>query len=172
MKKTMTAAAAALTLCATGAAHAATYNTDVNTFDGSSGNFGDSGITGSFNDQYTFDNMMPGSYDLTLSTASSGISFNEITFDNQRLSFVAQIQGTKFYGLSDVTVNAGTQVLDVVGGFNGGAGASGSYDGTVAFTVSAAPEPSVWALMIAGVAMIGGMLRLGRRRGSMASAVA
>ena len=32
-------------------------------------------------------------------------------------------------------------------------------------TVSAAPEPSVWMLMIAGVAMIGSALRLGRKRG-------
>ncbi len=32
--------------------------------------------------------------------------------------------------------------------------------------ISAAPEPSIWMLMIAGVAMIGGALRLGRRRGA------
>ena len=31
-------------------------------------------------------------------------------------------------------------------------------------TVSAAPEPSIWAMMIAGVAMVGAMLRFGRRR--------
>ena len=30
---------------------------------------------------------------------------------------------------------------------------------------SAVPEPSLWALMIAGVGMIGGMFRIGRRRG-------
>lgn len=34
----------------------------------------------------------------------------------------------------------------------------------VEISVSAAPEPSVWMLMIAGVAMIGGALRLGRKR--------
>ena len=36
--------------------------------------------------------------------------------------------------------------------------------GFVDVTVSAVPETSTWALMIAGVAMIGGMLRLGRAR--------
>ena len=36
--------------------------------------------------------------------------------------------------------------------------------GVVTVTVSAAPEPSTWALMIAGVATVGGMLRFGRRR--------
>ncbi len=58
--------------------------------------------------------------------------------------------------------------------------ATGSYyilakttaTGTGSFTVnatpesvSAAPEPSTWAFMIAGLAMVGGMLRLGRRNG-------
>jgi len=35
---------------------------------------------------------------------------------------------------------------------------------------SAAPEPSTWALMIAGVAMVGGILRLRRRYGAMIAA--
>jgi hypothetical protein len=35
---------------------------------------------------------------------------------------------------------------------------------------SAAPEPGAWALMIGGLAMIGAMLRLGRRRTVMAVA--
>ena len=30
---------------------------------------------------------------------------------------------------------------------------------------SAVPEPSLWALMIAGVGMVGGMFRIGRRQG-------
>ena len=36
--------------------------------------------------------------------------------------------------------------------------------------VSAAPEPSAWALMIAGVAIVGSALRMGRRRVAMAAA--
>ena len=37
-------------------------------------------------------------------------------------------------------------------------------------SISAAPEPSTWALMIAGVGMVGGALRFGRRSGSPATA--
>ncbi len=48
--------------------------------------------------------------------------------------------------------------------------ATGLGNSTFASAVSAAPEPSTWALMIAGVAMIGGMLRFGRRRASIATA--
>jgi hypothetical protein len=34
-----------------------------------------------------------------------------------------------------------------------------------AFVTSAVPEPSTWIMLLAGVAMIGAALRLGRRRG-------
>jgi hypothetical protein len=37
-------------------------------------------------------------------------------------------------------------------------------------TVSAAPEPGVWLLMIAGVAMIGSALRFNRKQGALAVA--
>jgi lysozyme family protein len=33
-----------------------------------------------------------------------------------------------------------------------------------AYTISAAPEPSMWALMIAGVAMAGSLLRFSRKQ--------
>ena len=58
--------------------------------------------------------------------------------------------------------------------FTPGAGtASGAhaehYDFNLA-AVSAAPEPNVWALSIAGVAMMGGALRARRRRGAILAA--
>ena len=46
-------------------------------------------------------------------------------------------------------------------------------DNTGSFTISvgeAAPEPSTWALMIAGLGVVGVALRSGRRRGSIAPA--
>ncbi len=48
---------------------------------------------------------------------------------------------------------------------------AGSRFGSVTIpAVSAAPEPSTWALMIAGVGMVGAALRFGRRVGSPATA--
>jgi hypothetical protein len=39
-----------------------------------------------------------------------------------------------------------------------------TYQATVS-SASPAPEPSIWMFMIAGVAMVGGFLRIGRKRG-------
>ena len=41
--------------------------------------------------------------------------------------------------------------------------------GQIRFEVSGAPEPSTWALMIAGIAMIGGTLRYRRSRRALAT---
>jgi hypothetical protein len=60
-------------------------------------------------------------------------------------------------------------------GFNGPSGAYGDNFNTanapgITLTVSTAPEPAAWALMIAGVGLVGGALRLGRRQGWSLSA--
>ena len=63
-------------------------------------------------------------------------------------------------------LGAGTYSVWVVDG-------DGSKDGvpfSLDFQISAAPEPSTWALMIAGVGMAGAALRFGRRSGSVATA--
>ena len=57
-----------------------------------------------------------------------------------------------------ITFNAGTYSI-----------ADGAKDGEGTLTISAAPEPTTWALMIAGVGMIGAALRFGRRSGSPAT---
>lgn len=50
-------------------------------------------------------------------------------------------------------------------------GAKGDYSiSATAAPVSAAPEPGVWALMIAGIGAIGAALRLGRRRNALSLA--
>jgi hypothetical protein len=63
------------------------------------------------------------------------------------------------YTISDAVPNATSTgyIGDVVGT-------------TATYSVSAAPEPGVWALMIAGVAMIGSALRFSRKQGALAVA--
>ena len=164
--KTAILASAALAALAIGAS--AANAAPVATFDGTSGTFSDSGLTGSFTDTFQFGNTPGGTYDISLSTVSSGIAFSTLTFDGETLNFITQSGGTRYYGLNDVSVTAGTQTLDVDGKYTPSTKhPTGVYDGTVQFspTVSAAPEPSTWMLMIAGVALTGGALRYSRRNG-------
>ena len=53
---------------------------------------------------------------------------------------------------------------------NNGSPAGSRFGSVTISAVSAAPEPSVWVLMIAGIGMIGAALRHGRRRGTFATA--
>ena len=162
MRKTLLAVAALMAASSV----AATANASGTDFNGASGNFGASDITSAFSDTYDF-NTGSGLFDISLSTASSAIDFTTLTFDGTPLEFAGSMFGNQYYGLGPVAVSAGEQALTIDGSFTPTAAySSGSYDGTVEFTaVSAAPEPSTWALMIAGVAMIGAMLRYGRRGG-------
>ena len=87
--------------------------------------------------------------DLKLYSAANVLE-GEVHYDPQTtLSQTVDVSlpAGSYYILADTTVPAGS---------------AGSYTLT-ATTVSAAPEPSIWMLMIAGVAMIGGALRLRRR---------
>lgn len=167
MKKTLLALAAVIaasSLAATASA-AVTPNVTYSSFDGSSGIFGDSGINKAFTDTYTF-TTEAGLFDLTLSTASKGISFTSMMFDGQALDFIGTLGGTKYYGLDSVDVSSGTQTLTVDGNYvPSKAYKSAAYDGTVQFTAtSAAPEPGTWALMMAGVGGIGLAFRQAKKK--------
>ena len=56
---------------------------------------------------------------------------------------------------ADVTFNIGTFTI-----------ADGNTDGEGTLTISAAPEPGAWALMVAGLGVVGAFLRIGRKQGS------
>ncbi len=78
----------------------------------------------------------------------------------------SNVFGNRYFdgSLSDVAIYDTALTDSQVGAIYASSSAIGS--------VSAAPEPGTWALMFAGVAMIGGMLRLGRKRGAGSLSVA
>ena len=81
---------------------------------------------------------------------------------------IGDLDQTYLYGVSDTLASTTAAVGE---GFTqlAAAPADSSFKG-VSFApqaISAAPEPSTWALTIAGIGMIGGMLRYGRRRNGM-----
>jgi hypothetical protein len=63
-----------------------------------------------------------------------------------------------FFGLPDAS------------GFNGPSGYYGDNSGAFFVTISAVPEPGVWAMMIMGLGLMGSALRLGHKRGATALA--
>lgn len=107
-------------------------------------------------------------------------------FDPLNQSFVNHANSSTFansgsFGNDDivvfgVTVGSSVSIKDVNGFGLGQSSAPFEITAGLPVTpppVSAAPEPSTWLLMMAGVAMLGGMLRWNKReRGSIAGAAA
>ena len=91
----------------------------------------------------------PGAFALAgLYTDSAGAAVGEVFTIGSSFSGLAPVGADRLYlGLPDAS------------GFNGAAGFYGDNSGSFAVSVSAAPEPASWALMIAGVGLIGVCLR-------------
>ncbi len=124
-------------------------------------------------------------------TAARGVS--AVTFTNASQFYYTLYSAPSFYnfGSDDAFETFGGAGYGLFLGFdkNGGALASTGFGSSSVYesfaspqyaisgkiaegagTVSAAPEPSDWALMIAGVAGVGGKLRYRRRPGALVAA--
>ena len=115
---------------------------------------------GSFTDTFTFN--YPGSGDLSASLISIGlrafdIDFTTVTLNSVALSIVNDVvsisdpQGkvSTANTIADLINQPGPSILVV----NGVSGALGSYGGN--FNVAAVPEPETYALMLAGLSLVG-----------------
>jgi hypothetical protein len=137
--------------------------------DGStSADYGRDGITGSFTDTWNF--TLPSG--LTSATISSimtsntnNVNFTTVTLNG--VSFTVDSTGAfESRHIFDLPITSGVQTLVITGTLNNGTG-TGAYGGVISFS-PAVPEPAAWALMILGVGLAGGALRLNRRRASLA----
>jgi opacity protein-like surface antigen len=136
------------------------------------GTFGDTGIAGGlFEDVFTFNLPAPGVLGGTISTSltspANNIDFTLVSLNGR--AFTLSPTGIVEIGVLDPAgVATGLQRL-VVRGRSGG---SGSYAGTLSFSITgregggAVPEPASWALMITGFGGLGATLRARRRRES------
>lgn len=111
---------------------------------------------GVFSDTFTFN--YPGSGDLSASLISIGlkafdIDFTSVTLNSVALQIVndvAPLSNTSLaYTIADLINQPGPATL-VVSGISG---ATGSYGGN--FNVAAVPEPETYALMMAGLSLVG-----------------
>ena len=129
---------------------------------------------------YVFDVSAPSKFNLTydFSETYSGVNNSYILIDQTSGTVVSQLNTNgNTSGSADLSLAAGNYIFGAsteVGDFayqSGIGSSSGSHNEDFAFDItSAAPEPSTWALMIAGVSLAGGALRFARRSGSAATA--
>ena len=131
----------------------------------------------------TAGSMFTDDYDFTIPTASDdtfSATFTETKLSNISSptlalftsggtpeSSVISVASTPMAEYEELDVSglaAGSYYLQVAGTV--GASGSGAYSFSAASAVSATPEPATWALMIAGVGMVGGALRYSRRNGA------
>jgi hypothetical protein len=170
MKKLMLGAALAASMfIAAPAAYAATTITlDPPAADGSIvGGYTESGISGPFAFEYTFDFPSAGTAAAFLSsigvTASTNVNFTQVLFNNKALNIIngaLDTAGMLSNGdLQTWLVSAGPQTLKVFGN----SGGNGEFTIDVAFAPTAVPEPATWAMMIIGFGAAGAMVRNRRK---------
>ncbi|MCF8708050.1 FxDxF family PEP-CTERM protein [Rhizorhapis sp. SPR117] len=165
MKKLLLSAALAMsTIIVSAPAQAAA----VISFDGSTGTFGNTVLgAGAFSDTLHFTVPGMGSVGATISSIAvsllNNVDFTSVTLNGQAFDIINM--GMQEYRSITLPVTAGEQTL-VISGTSGG---RGSYSGTLAFAV---PEPASWAMMITGFGLVGGAIRMRRRKGIAVPALA
>jgi hypothetical protein len=132
--------------------------------------FGATHTAGGFDDEYSFDLSGFALTSLTLSaalnsTSSSNITFSSILFNGSPLAPTASTSNT-YFEFQDVILGGGPNTITVSGE------GAGSYSGTIRYVLAdqggnpagAVPEPMSWAMMVGGFGVMGGALRMNRRR--------
>lgn len=166
MKKLGLFAVATAIACAAAPAAAA----PVIDFNGISGTFGNTSIVaGSFDNNFNFsvsDNGIVGATITSIAVSSltdvdfTSVILNGVEFTNE-ISDGTGI-GREFRSIGSLTVNGGVQTLRV----RGNSGGNGAYSGTLAFTAREVPEPAGWTTMVLALGLLGGALKLSRRKGA------
>jgi hypothetical protein len=123
------------------------------------GSFGTAHTT-DFVDTWTFGSSFPaGLADASVINISfadaTNISFTEATLNGFAMTISNGAPLATAYTLSQIFSPGGVNTLVL----KGVAGGSASYSGTVNFTVAPVPEPTTWAMMIAGLGIAGAALR-------------
>ena len=124
---------------------------------GASGVFGKDGVSGEFEETFTFDvddRFRLGSFDISsiASGALSDVNFTSVTFNGVEFNILAQGR-QEFRNLFDQVILAGNNTITV----RGTSGAQGAFSGTI--SLAAIPEPATWAMMVGGFGVIGASMR-------------
>lgn len=151
--------AIALTAAAPGATR--TFNS----FDGTSGNFGNARVgAGAFADTFSFtldaDGELSASLYSTMAGTGTDIELTDVRLTGPRginLGFTTVRTGAEEYRVFDSQVlQPGTYTLSV----RGRSGGAARYDGTINFVqIGRIPEPATWLMMFLGFGSLGFVIR-------------
>ncbi|MDR7305608.1 FxDxF family PEP-CTERM protein [Rhodoferax saidenbachensis] len=107
----------------------------------------------SFNDTWSFTGVTAGTYDIQGDLSGTNVSFSSVVLDGHSWDLFAS--GTAFR-FASVTFTGTQPVLLSVAGTKSGSAIS-NYTGSV--TVTAVPEPETYAMLLAGLGLMGGIAR-------------
>lgn len=158
MKKLGLFAVAAALVCAAPAAAAPMID-----FNGTSGAFSNTNLSGDFDDTFTFSVADTGIVSGTITSIAvdiiTDVSFSSVSLNG--IEFTNLLSGTtEFRSIQNVPVMTGDQTLRV----RGTSGTSGAYAGTLAFRAQQVPEPAGWTTMVLALGLLGGALKLSQRK--------
>ena len=124
---------------------------------GSSGVFGKNGVSGTFEETFSFDvdnRFRLGSFDISsiASGSASNVDFTSVTFNGVEFNILSTGR-QEFRNLFDQAILAGNNTIVV----RGTSGSNGAFSGTI--SLAAIPEPATWAMMVGGFGVIGASMR-------------
>lgn len=114
--------------------------------------FGATPGNSSFTNVFTFDNLAAGTYEVDLSLSSQFISWTSGDLDGNPITF-GPVSATSWYGY--VTYTGSTPLTLTLKGI--GSKAAANFTGEV--SVSAVPEPETYAMLLAGLGLMGTIAR-------------
>jgi hypothetical protein len=129
-----------------------------------SANIGNSGLSGAFDDTFSFllfsDGVGSGSVSTSFSSAVNSLIIQSVTV-NGTITIPVTVDSAGFTGASagNIPLFAGQNSIRITGI----AGVNASYGGNITFAPNAVPEPATWAMMLVGFGMVGSAMRYRRR---------
>lgn len=137
-------------------------------------NFGATVVGGNKAFDYIYEFTVPqnglgsGSISTSYSAVMNALTLSSVTINGTSYPLITQTGGQSL-AVNNIPIARGAQNTVEVKGVTDPLALAGSFTGTATFAaVTAAPEPGAWSLMIAGIGLIGGVLRRRKAAGALA----
>ena len=113
--------------------------------------------TGSFTQTISFAGLMAGVYDILGDISGTGLTFSSVKLDGVLWDLYADNKGKARFGSFEVLGGSAPSILTVIGTVTNANFSRADYSGSL--QVTAVPEPGTYALLFAGLGVIGFVAR-------------